>query len=81
MATDTSNLTIRLPTEDIALAKQYAKTNGSSVTEVTDRYLRRIRLLDREVPRPVLDEITGLLPPGVDVEAEIEERRQGKHGQ
>jgi len=80
MAIETSKLTIRLPVEDIVLVKRYAKANGLSVTEVIDRYLRRMRLLDSEAPPAALDEITGLLPPDIDVSTEIDERRLSKHG-
>ena len=80
MAIETSKLTIRLPVEDIVFVKRYAKANGLSVTEVIDRYLRRMRLLDSEAPPAALDEITGLLPPDIDVSTEIDERRLSKHG-
>lgn len=81
MAIETSKLTIRLPTEDVNFVKRYAKANGLSVTEVIDRYLRRMRMLDSEAPPAVLDEITGLLPPDIDIDAQMSERRSRKHGQ
>ncbi|ROO24076.1 DUF6364 family protein [Salinisphaera japonica] len=79
MAIETSKLTIRLPVEDVKFVKRYAKANGLSVTEVIDRYLRRMRLLDSEARPTALDEITGLLPPDMDVDAEMHERRLTKH--
>ncbi|MBS64155.1 DUF6364 family protein [Salinisphaera sp.] len=81
MATETSKLTIRLPVEDVKFVKRYAKANGLSVTEVIDRYLRRMRLLDEEALPAALDEITGLLPADLDAEAEMRERQSTKHGQ
>ena len=81
MATETSKLTILLPVEDVDFVKRYAKANGLSVTEVIDRYLRRMRLLDEETLPAALDEITGLLPPDLDAEAEMRERQSTKHGQ
>lgn len=81
MAVETCKLTIRLPIEDVVFVKRYAKTNGLSVAEVIDRYLRRMRLLNSEAPRPALYEITGLLPADIDIDADIEERRRSKHGQ
>lgn len=81
MAIETSKLTIRLPVEDVKFVKRYAKANGLSVTEVIDRYLRRMRLLDNEAPPAALDEITGLLPADMDAEAEMRERQSAKHGQ
>ncbi len=81
MAIETSKLTIRLPVEDVEFVKRYAKANGLSVTEVIDRYLRRMRLLDSESPPAALDEITGLLPADLDVDAEMRERQFTKHSQ
>ncbi|MGB7755249.1 MAG: DUF6364 family protein [Salinisphaera sp.] len=80
MAIETSQLTIRLPVEDVDFVKRYAKANGLSVTEVIDRYLRRMRLLSSEAPQAALDEITGLLPADMDADAEMRERLSIKHG-
>jgi hypothetical protein len=80
MALETTNLTIRLPVEDVVFVKRYAKANELSVTEVIERYLRRMRLLDNEAPPATLDEITGLLPADMDVEAEMRERTSAKRG-
>ncbi|ROO28833.1 hypothetical protein SAOR_04795 [Salinisphaera orenii MK-B5] len=79
MAVETSKLTIRLPVEDVVFVKRYAKANGLSVTEVIDRYLRRIRLLDSKAPPAALDEITGLLSADMDADAEMRERRSIKY--
>jgi hypothetical protein len=76
---DTTKLTIRLPAEDVAFVKGYAKANGLSVTEVIDRYLRRMRALDQQTPHPELDAITGLVPACVDIETEAYRHRQDKH--
>lgn len=81
MAIETSKLTVRLPREDIAFAKRYARANGMSVTEVIDRYLRRMRMLDSRAPSSTLDEITGLLPDNIDVQAELEHHQRDKHSQ
>ncbi len=80
MAIETTKLTIRLPSEDVAFAKAYAKAHGLSVTEVIDRYLRRMRALDEQVPSPALEAITGLVPSDVDAEGEFQRHRQDKHG-
>ena len=81
MATETCKLTIRLPVEDVDFVKRYAKAHGLGVTEVIDRDLRRMRLLDNEALPATLDEITGLLPADMDAEAEMRERRAIKRGQ
>ncbi|MGC3873498.1 DUF6364 family protein [Halomonas sp. GXIMD04776] len=80
MQTETVKLTIRLPRQDVEFAKAYAKAHDLSVTEVIDRYLRRMRALESSVPSPELDFITGLVPSDVDVEAEYRQHRQEKHG-
>ena len=62
MATEMTKLTIRLSRRDVEFAKRYAKAHGLSVTEVIDRYLRRLRTLERYKPSPELEAITGLVP-------------------
>ncbi|WP_018716314.1 DUF6364 family protein [Arhodomonas aquaeolei] len=79
MAAETTKLTIRLPTRDVEFAKAYASAHGLTVTEVIDRYLRRMRALEERMPVPELDEITGLVPADVDVEAEYQAHLREKH--
>lgn len=80
MATETTKLTIRLPKQDAEFAKAYAKAHGLSVTEVIDRYLRRMRALEQHAPSPALEAITGLVPEEVDAETEYRRHILGKHG-
>ena len=80
MGTDTTKLTIRLPRRDIEFAKDYARAHGLSVTEVIDRYLRNMRALERHIPSPALDEITGLVASDVDVREEFRRHQLEKHG-
>lgn len=77
--TDTTKLTIRLPSEDVAFVKAYARANGLSVTQVIDRHLRRMRALDAKAPAPELDAITGLVPDDIDAKTELHQRRLRKH--
>lgn len=79
METNTTKLTIRLPTQDVEFAKSYAKAHGLTVTEVIDRYLRRMRALERQTPSPEVDAITGLLPSDVDAEEEYRRHLSSKH--
>jgi hypothetical protein len=58
----------------------YAKAHGLSVTEVIDRYLRRLRTLERYKPSPELEAITGLVPPEIDAEAAYRRHLLEKHG-
>lgn len=68
MEQETTKITIRLPKQDVEFAKAYAKAHGISVTEVIDRYLRRLRELERHTPSPELEAIIGLLPADLDAE-------------
>lgn len=79
MGTDTIKLTIRLPRPDVEFAKAYAKAHGLTVTEVIDRYLRRMRALEDQAPSPELDFVTGLVPSDVDAEAEYRHHLKNKH--
>lgn len=79
MKADTVKLTIRLPREDVEYAKAYAKAHGLSVTEVIDRYLRRMRALDQYLPSPEVAAMTGLLPADADVVAEYRDYLREKH--
>ena len=77
---DTTKLTIRLPKQDVEFAKAYARAHGITVTEVIDRYLRRMRALSDAELSPDLDVITGLVPEHVDVEWEYRDHLVHKHG-
>lgn len=80
MNTETTKLTIRLPKQDVEFAKSYAKAHGLSVTEMIDRYLRRMRTLDAHSPAPELEAITGLVPSDVDAVEEYRRHVWEKHG-
>lgn len=76
---ETRKLTVRLPDEDLAFLKAYAREHGLTVTEVIDRYLRRMRLLRQREPSQALAPITGLVPAEVDAESEWRQRQLRKH--
>lgn len=77
---DTTKLTLRLPSRDVAYIKAYARTHGITVTEVIDRFLRRMRAMDEHSPSHELEEVTGILPPDIDAEAEYRDHLVRKHG-
>jgi hypothetical protein len=79
MLADTTKLTIRLPRQDVEFVKEYARTHGLTVTEVIDRQLRRMRALEDYTPSPALEEITGLIPPDIDVLEEYRLHLLRKH--
>jgi hypothetical protein len=80
MAAETTKLTIRLPRQDVDFAKAYAKAHGLTVTEVIDRYLRRMRALEHQEPGAEVAAITGLVPSDVDAEADYRAHLAEKHG-
>ncbi|HET7371015.1 MAG TPA: DUF6364 family protein [Gammaproteobacteria bacterium] len=79
MESETVKLTIRLPKPDVAFVKSYAAEHGLTVTEVIDRYLRRMRTLERRSPSPELEAVTGLVPRDVDAEGEHRRHLHEKH--
>lgn len=79
MAIETTKLTIRLPKRDVEFAKAYAKAHGLSVTEVIDRYLRRMRALQQRMPSSELETITGLVPSNARAEDEYRHHLLDKH--
>lgn len=79
MEKETAKLTIRLPKQDLAFVKDYAQRHGLTVTEIFDRYLRRMRALESHEPRPELDEISGILPSDIDLEKEFRRHQVEKH--
>lgn len=79
MHNETAKLTIRLPKQDVAFVKEYARAHGLTVTEVIDRYLRRIRALESREPAPELDIISGILPSDAGLEEEYRRHQLEKH--
>lgn len=80
MTTDTTKLTIRLPRKDVEFAKAFAKAHGITVTEVIDRYLRRMRELDQRSPSSEVTAISGLVPEEVDAVEEHHRHMLEKQG-
>lgn len=76
---ETRKLTIRLPKEDIEYAKAYAKAHGLTVTEVVERYLRRMRDLDAHSPSSEVEAISGVVPLEADPEDEYHQHIWEKH--
>ncbi len=79
MQTHTTKLTVRLPRQDVEFVKTYAKSHGLTVTEVINRYLRRMRSLEQGSISPELDAITGLVPADIDAESAYQYHLNRKH--
>jgi hypothetical protein len=72
-------LTVRLPREDLEFAKRYAADHGTTVTDVIDRYLRRLREQVEEEIHPDVERISGLVPADVDARQLYREHVLAKH--
>ena len=76
----TRKLTIRLPEEDIDFAKEYAARHGLTMTELIDRYLKKLqRPPDRDLSPEIL-RFSGIIPetaePREDYYAAVEEKHK-----
>lgn len=76
---ETHKLTVRLPVEDIAFLKGYARNRGITVTEALHRYLQRMRELEQADVHPEVAKFTGLAPPDVDANEAYREHLKEKH--
>ncbi len=76
---ETQKLTVRLPVDDIAFLKGYARNRGITVTEALHRYLYRMRELERVDIHPEVSNITGLAPSDIDAKDAHSEHLKEKH--
>ena len=63
---ETQKLTVRLPVDDIAFLKGYARNHGITVTEALHRYLYRLRELEQSDIHPEVSRFAGLAPSDVE---------------
>ncbi|MEE2002284.1 DUF6364 family protein [Alkalimonas sp. MEB108] len=81
MEQTSTKLTIRLPSQDVDFAKSYSQRHGITVTEMIDRYLRRLRALEQYTPSVELEQISGLVPEQVDARQLYRDHLLDKHSQ
>ena len=62
-----AKLTIRLPSAELAFAKQYAREHGFTLTGLIHRYLSRLREFETEETPPEVSSIAGIIPNSADV--------------
>ena len=75
-----TKLTVRLPDENLEFVKRYAKDHGTTVTEVLDRYLTRLREVEtRSGHHPKVERLSGLAPAEADARALYHEHLLDKH--
>ena len=76
-ALETAKITVRLPKEDLELAKRYAEAHRITVAELIGRYLRSLRTGARAI-HPEVERIAGLIPPEVDARGQCGEHLRRK---
>lgn len=78
--TTKTKLTVRLPEENLDFLKRYAQENGTTVTEVLDRFLARMREVETErAHHPKVERLSGLAPADADARHLYHERLLDKH--
>jgi hypothetical protein len=77
-----TKLTLSLKKSIIEKAKQYAKGNNQSLSQIIESYLERITSQNPELGDPELDSIRGIikLPDNYNVKIESRKLRINKHG-
>jgi hypothetical protein len=76
---ESAKLTVRLPRKDLEFAKKYAQEHRITVTELIDRYLRRLQAVEPGIIHPDVERISGLVPSDVDPKALYGEHLVRKH--
>ena len=66
---ETTKLTIRVPTDVLERAKEYAETNQTSVTRLVSQYLSQLPVEDYYLQdAPIVQSLIGILAPETTVE-------------
>lgn len=76
---ETAKLTVRLPKKDLEFAKKYAQEHQITVTELIDRYLRRLQGEQPPMIHPEVERISGIVPADVDAKAVYYQHLIEKH--
>lgn len=74
-------LTLRLNKRLIEQAKRYAAEHNISVSELVETFFMQLENLEETAHTPLVRQLTGLLPPDVDVEQEYRDHLLEKYGQ
>lgn len=78
--TTKTKLTVRLPDENIHFLKRYAEEHGTTVTEVLNRFVARMRASETEhAHHPKVERLSGLVPADADARGLYYERMLDKH--
>ncbi|MBS4029280.1 MAG: hypothetical protein KGZ58_11685 [Ignavibacteriales bacterium] len=74
---NSTELTLTLPTEEIAFAKQYALQHGMTVEELVDRFIKQLQQSRGKIHSEV-EKFSGIVPSNIDAEKEYYEHLQKK---
>ncbi|MCA9936362.1 MAG: hypothetical protein H6662_08930 [Ardenticatenaceae bacterium] len=74
-------LTLRLNQRLIEQAKQYAAKHNSSVSELVETFFSNLKETDEPEHTPLVRQLTGVLPEGVDVESMYGDYLVKKYGE
>jgi hypothetical protein len=77
--TNTTELIVRLSKSEISFIKEYAKKHGVTVSELIDRYIKRLRASQKHPLHPDVEKITGIIPNNIDAEALYHKYMLEKH--
>ena len=75
----TRKLTVRLPEENIAFAKDYAARHGITLTELIDSYLKRLRRSPQGELHPDILRFSGIIPSDAEARQEYRDAMEEKH--
>ncbi len=75
----TAELIIHLPVSDIEFLKQYAKSHGSTVSELIEQYIQSLQASQQAPLHPDIQKITGILPSDIDAQAVYYQHVLKKH--
>lgn len=68
MSPTTASVTVELPVEKLRLMEDYARQHGLSFGKLIENYGKMIEQMGDYQPSAKLREITGVIPPDVDLE-------------
>jgi hypothetical protein len=72
-------LTIELPAEEVEFLKSYAQAHGTTVAQIVEQYVQRLKSPARQPLHSDIVSLTGLVPEHLDAESEHRQHLLNKH--
>lgn len=80
---ETTQLTIQLPKTEVSFLEEYTRRHKISIADLIDTYIKQLQQSENHVSSSGIDaeleQHTGIIPGGIDVEHEYYEHIEGKH--